>query len=49
MIDNQEYRKGMKVKEKIYREHKLRLLSITPEDMKNMDEVLRYKLNKFSG
>ncbi len=47
MMKEPEYAKGREVKEKIYRRNNLKLLSIEPEDMQNMHEILEYKLGQF--
>lgn len=37
------YREARRVREELYRRFNLTLVSIEPEDMRNLDEVLRYK------
>ena len=43
-LTNEEwYREARRVKERLYRQAHLDLRSIEPEDMANLDEILRYK------
>jgi hypothetical protein len=43
-LTNEEwYRKARRVKERLYEQANLDLRSIEPEDMRNLDEILRYK------
>lgn len=38
------YPEARKVKEKLYQKNKLKLVNIEPDDLKNLDEILKYKL-----
>lgn len=38
------YPEARKVKEKLYQKNKLKLVNIEPENLKNLDEILKYKL-----
>lgn len=48
LMHDKDYRESRKVKEKLYRKADLKLISIEPEDMKNLNEILRmkFKVNK---
>ncbi len=37
------YREAKRVKQRLYRQHELKLISIEREDMRNLDEVLRHR------
>ena len=43
LMNEEWYRKARKVKERLYKQANLDLRSIEPEDMANLDEILRYK------
>ncbi|MBE9591880.1 MAG: hypothetical protein IMF19_00220 [Proteobacteria bacterium] len=43
MTHEEWYREARRVREELYRRFNLTLVSIEPEDMRNLDEVLRYK------
>jgi hypothetical protein len=43
LTDEEWYRKAKEVKKRLYSDASLRLRSIEPEDMRNLDEVLRYR------
>jgi hypothetical protein len=42
-MDEEWYREARRVKEELYRQANLRLESMEPEDMGNLDEILRQK------
>ncbi len=43
MMNEEWYRETRKVKERLYRQANMALRSIEPEDMRNLNEILRYK------
>jgi len=47
MMGDESYKENRKVKEKLYRKYGLTLLSIEPNDMKTLDEILEYKLRRY--
>ena len=47
LMENKEYEKHRKAKEELYRKHELTLLSIEPDDMKALGDVLKRKLRRF--
>ncbi|MHC1585365.1 MAG: AAA domain-containing protein [Candidatus Syntropharchaeia archaeon] len=46
LMDKKTYKKARMIKENLYRESNLKLISIEPEDMRNLEETLRYKFKK---
>jgi len=46
MMDDESYKKSREIKEKLYKENKLKLLGLEAKDVENLDEIIRFKLEQ---